>query len=110
MNNRIFTGVYVGFRIPLVKGGFAWIDLHGDMCLTKEEKVYSVESMYKTDLKNYIHYLNQIKSGEGNWIVHPKADNYWITWHDIIHHQAEVVYITLTTSESWSTYRNTINE
>ena len=106
MNESTYSETYIGFRIPLVAGGYAWFDIsNDDVCLTTIEHIYPVMSLKK--IKDYIQYLEEIKSGEGNWIIHPKADNYWITWKEIIHKQAEVVYITRIVNESWSSYRST---
>jgi hypothetical protein len=85
-----------GYCIPLKAGGFAWlVDMHDDVYIKK-----SVEGLWYARLgsgrlhERLAKYLEEIKSGEGNWIICPGQSSYGIDWNDLDYENAAVVKCT----------------
>lgn len=85
--------VCYGFCIPLKAGGFAWLVDMGDDTYIKK----SVDGhWYKLHMncgmmKREKHYLEEIKSGKGNWIISPGQSSFGIDWNELEYEKASVV-------------------
>lgn len=92
--------VSYGFCVPLKDGGVAWlIPTYEDTYIQKSEDGhwYTLEQLHRkgilkkdrqTTLKTY---LEEIRSGEGNWIISPDHDNSDMKWNELDYENASVV-------------------
>jgi len=94
---------FICWRIPKKGGGFYWFDLSDGIRLSDTECLYyyfdccecTMRSMHwAKKINDYASYLNEIKSGGGNWITDPSNDKG--RWDTMYYKKAEVVYIERT--------------
>jgi hypothetical protein len=86
--------IHYGYCVPLKDGGFAWLlGMNQDIHIEKtDDGIWYYEGFPKTvDGKNMEKYLNEIKSGKGNWIISPQNDNSDLKWSDLDYANASVV-------------------
>jgi hypothetical protein len=82
-----------GFCIPLHGGGFAWlVSTYNDTLIKKSDDGwwYHVE-LNSLFVKTYKKYLDEIRSGKGNWIISPENDNSDLKWSELDYENASVV-------------------
>lgn len=83
-----------GFCIPLKEGGFAWlVDMGDDVYIKKSDDGYwyNKNTTSKYRIKVISEYINEIQSGEGNWIINPINDNSDLKWHELDYENASVI-------------------
>lgn len=85
-----------GYCIPLKAGGFAWlVDMGDDTYIKKSVEGYWYGMLGSGRLHQRLtKYLEEIKSGEGNWIISPNGDNSDLKWSEIDYENAAVVKCT----------------
>lgn len=88
--------VSYGFCIPLKNAGMAWLrgvtqDVYIERINTGEGVWYSSEYVLSQRGKRMIEYLNEIKSGKGNWIISPGKSSFGIDWNELDYENASVV-------------------
>ena len=85
--------VEYAFCVPLKNGGFAWlVDMGDDTYIKKSEDGYW--NALPTNcgmMKRQKSYLEEIKSGKGNWIINPIHDNSDLKWSELDYANAAVV-------------------
>lgn len=88
--------VSYGFCIPLKNTGMAW--LHGvpqDVYIeirTEGDGIWYSQGFFGTDrYEKMVEYLNEIKSGVGNWIISPGKSSFGIDWDELDYENASVI-------------------
>lgn len=86
--------VSYGFCIPLKDGGFAWLrGVSQDTYIEKSDDGvwYSNDFPFTERGKRMKTYLDEIKSGEGNWIISPQNDNSDLKWCELDYEKSMLV-------------------
>jgi hypothetical protein len=78
------------FCVPLKESGIAYlIKVHQDVLIkVSQDGYWYTESNLVNNLRKY---LNEIKSGDGNWIIDPLHDNSDLKWSELDYANAAVV-------------------